>query len=81
MSPEEHKCTQEKTLGELVEANKNFKEFMHDIKDNHLKSIYTKLEIIADKMSSRRPSWSVLWIITTLTTICGILITEFIMRK
>ena len=73
-------CKYEKEIGALIEANSNFKEFMSDIKDNHLQSIYGKLTEIIEKMSSRRPSWSVAWIIATLTTLCGILITVILKK-
>ena len=39
-----------------------------DIKDNHLKQIYEKIECIIKKMSTQRPSWSVAWIITFLSS-------------
>lgn len=78
--PPEHICTQEKIIGELVEANRNFKEFMRDIKDNHLVSIYRELKCITEKMSSRRPSWTVSWIIAFLTTLSGILITVLVKK-
>jgi hypothetical protein len=77
---DEHYCKQEKILGELLEANRNFKEFMKDIKDNHLTSIYRELKCITAKMSSRRPSWSVAFMLTFLTTLCGILITVLLKK-
>lgn len=67
-------CKYEKEIGALIEASKNFKEFMREIKDNHLKGIYDKLDCIFKKLGNRRPSWPIVWIITSLTTLCGILI-------
>lgn len=67
-------CKYEKELGALLEANKNFKSFMDDLKNNHLKEIYSKLDCIFKKLGNRRPSWPVLWIITALTGACGVLI-------
>jgi len=76
-------CIKEEKIGGLLESKENFEAFMEDIRDNHLTSIYKKLDEIKDKMSSRRPSWVVSWIITALTTLCGILLTNliFLMRK
>lgn len=72
-------CKYEKELGALLEANKNFKEFMFDIKDNHLTSIYDKIDCIFKKLGNRRPSWLVTWIIASLTSLCGILIMALVM--
>lgn len=66
-------CKYEKEIGALLEANKNFKEFMSDMKDNHLKGIYDKLDCIFKKLGGR-PSWLVTGIIASLTSLCGILI-------
>lgn len=74
-------CKFEKEIGALIEASKNFKEFMFEMRDNHLKTIYEKMDCIIKKMSSRRPPWSTLWIISTLTGLCGILITALLMGK
>lgn len=73
-------CKFEKDIGGLLQAKDNFEKFMEEMRDNHLKSIYKELKCITEKMSSRRPSWTVSWIIATLTTLCGILIT-IILRK
>ena len=67
-------CIKESTIGSLLESKKNFEEFMREIKDNHLKCIYEKIDAINEKMSSRRPTWMMLWIISFLTTLCGILL-------
>lgn len=75
-----HDCIQEQTLGELIEANKNFKSFMDDMRSNHLSSIYKELKSIHDKMSTNRPPWPVVWVITAQTGLCGILIT-YILTK
>lgn len=71
-------CKYEKEIHTLVEATRNFKDFMHEIKDNHLTGIYKKLDAIVAKMANRRPTWMVLWVITALATLCGILITALL---
>ncbi len=38
-------CKYEKEIGALIEASNNFKDFMKDMKDNHLSSIYDKLGV------------------------------------
>ena len=49
-----------------------------DIKDNHLKSIYQKIECIVQKLSSKRPSWTVSWLITFLgSAVIGLLVLLF----
>lgn len=68
-------CKYEEKIGGIIKANENFEEFMKEMRENHLKHIYDKLEDIVIKMSSRRPTWGVLWIISSLTTLCGILTT------
>jgi len=73
-------CVKEEKIGILLESKEHFEAFMEDIRSNHLKSIYTKLDEIKEKMSSRRPSWVVSWIITALTTLCGILITVILKK-
>jgi len=53
----------------VVETKVGFiAEDIKDIKDNHLKKIYEKIECIIKKMSTQRPSWSVAWIITFLSS-------------
>ena len=71
-------CIKEEKIGGLLESKENFEAFMEDIRDNHLTSIYKKLDEIKDKMSSRRPSWSVAIVITFLSTLVGILLTSLI---
>lgn len=73
-------CKYEKELGSLLEAKDNFENFMGEMRDNHLKHIYDKLEAIGDRLASRRPSWTVCWIITGLTTLCGVLITVILKK-
>ena len=68
-------CKFEKDIGGLLEAKENFEEFMREIKDNHLVGIYNRLNTITEKMNNRRPTYTTMWIISTLTTLCGILIT------
>ncbi len=63
-------CKYEKELGGLLESKENFEAFMKEIRDNHLTHIYKKLEQLAG-----RPTWIVVIIITSLTTLNGILIT------
>lgn len=74
-------CTKEREIGGMLKSVEHFEQFMTEIKDNHLHSIYDKLNDIVEKMSSRRPPWSVVWIISILTTFCGILLTAFLMGK
>ena len=53
----------------VVETKINFiTQEITDIKNNHLKHIYEKIECIIKKMSTQRPSWSVAWIITFLSS-------------
>ena len=74
------KCKYEKEIGALIEATTNFKDFMWDMKDNHLNSIYDKLDCIFKKLGNRRPSWPILWIIASLTSLCGVLIMALLHR-
>ena len=46
----------------------NIKESINDIKDNHLASIYKKLECFETKLISRLPAWGVI-IITFLSSL------------
>ena len=73
-------CIRDKEIGGLLEAKENFEKFMTEMRENHLTSIYNKLDEIKDKMSSRRPTYMVLWIITSLTTLCGVLLTILLKR-
>lgn len=70
----------EKEIGALIEASKNFKEFMREMKDNHLHSIYGELKTIREKMSTYRPPWSVVFILSSLMTFVGILVTLLLKR-
>ena len=46
-----------------------------DIKDNHLKQIYEKIECIIKKMSTQRPTWTITWLIAFLgSTVIGLLV-------
>ena len=73
-------CTKEKELGMLLEATKNFKHFMDVMENNHLKSIYAELKAIREKMSTYRPPWSIVLILSGLMTITGILVTLLVKR-
>ena len=53
----------------------NIENTLTDIKSNHLMHIYKELKNITFKLSSRRPTWFVLWLITSLVTIVAILLT------
>ncbi len=82
-----HPCDQAETIKELVkfqgatEASiKGIEGSIAEIRDNHLAHIYSDIKKIMAKMSSRRPSWSILWIITSLTSLVGILLTVILMK-
>ena len=73
-------CTKEKELGMLLEATKNVKHFMDDMENNHLKSIYSELKAIREKMATYRPPWIVVFILSGLMTFVGILVTLLIKK-
>ncbi len=82
-----HPCDQAETIKELVKfqgateaAIKGIEGSVNEIKNNHLVHIDTEIKKIVAKMSSRRPSWPVLWIITSLTSLVGILLTIILMK-
>ena len=47
---------------------------MEQIKDNHLPHIYKELKAIREKVNEYRPPWTVVAIITFLTSVCVALI-------
>ena len=63
----------------IVETDIRYiREDIKDIKDNHLKQIYQKIECIIQKLSSKRPSWTVSWLITFLgSAVIGLLVLLF----
>ena len=78
-------CTQETTIKDLIEFKglvggklENIEQGITDIKDNHLSHIYKEIKCITKKLSSKRPSWTVTWIITALTSACLLLLREVI---
>ena len=73
----ENKTTEERMA--TVETDiKYIREDIKDIKDNHLKAIYQKIECIVQKLSSKRPSWTVSWLITFLgSAVIGLLVLVF----
>lgn len=73
-------CKYEKEIGAIIEASKNFKDFMAEMKNNHLHSIYEELKSIREKMATYRPPWSIVFLLTGLTTLVGALITAFAMK-
>ncbi len=82
-----HECKQETTIKELIEFKgsaqtslENIEKGISDIKENHLFHIYEDIKCITKKLSSKRPSWPILWIITSLTSLVGILLTAILMK-
>jgi len=71
----EHQCKYEEKIGGLLKSTDNFEAFMKEMRDNHLKHIYNKLE-----QFGQRPTWIVCVVITFLTSLCGILITIILNR-
>jgi len=68
-------CKYEKEIGAMMEAIKNFSLFMDEIRNNHLTSIYNELKSITEKMSSRRPTWITLIVISFLCSMVTCLLT------
>ena len=75
-------CKQEATIKDLVEAKgrseatlKSIERIVLDIKDNHLGTIYKKIDCVIKKISGR-PSWTVCTIITILTALVAVLLRE-----
>jgi len=57
---------------------KYIREDIKDIKDNHLKTMANKIECIVQKLASKRPSWTVSWLITFLgSAVIGLLVLLF----
>ena len=82
-----HDCKQEMTIKELIEFKgfaqsslENIEKGIKDIKDNHLSHIYKEIKCITKKLSSKRPSWTIVWILTSLTSLVGILLTVILMK-
>lgn len=73
-------CKYEKEIGALIESSKNFKDFMHEVRDNHLHSIYEELKSIRARMAIYRPPWSMVFILSGLMTLLGVIATAFIMK-
>ena len=78
----------EERTARLEEAVEFIKEAFSDIKDNHLKGIYGKLDsLVTDihnitvKMNSPRPSWLITVVITALCSLCVGLIVAFMMGR
>lgn len=63
----------------VVETTINFiAKDITDIKDNHLKAIYNKIECIIKKMATPRPTWTITWLITFLgSAVIGLLVLLF----
>ena len=70
----ENKTMEEKMA--IVETDVRYiREDIKDIKDNHLTQIYQKIECIVQKLSSKRPSWTVSWLITFLgSAVIGLIV-------
>jgi len=67
--------TPEERMATLETDIKYIREDVKDIKDNHLKQIYQKIECIVQKLSSKRPSWTVSWLITFLgSAVIGLIV-------
>lgn len=57
----------------------HLKKKLDDIKNNHLPTLYGKVDKLKEKMAGR-PSWIVAILITALTSLCVGLIVQAIMR-
>lgn len=71
----------EERVARLEQAFVNLKEGIDDIRNNHLNSIYDKLNDIALKLNSPRPSWGITIAISALLSLCVGLIVAFAMMK
>ncbi|KKM89776.1 hypothetical protein LCGC14_1245290 [marine sediment metagenome] len=76
-------CNQTNTIKSLIESKgsteaklNNIEKCLKDIKDNHLHSIYDKIDNINTKLSVNRPTWTITVIITFLVSLVLLLLRE-----
>lgn len=76
-------CNQANTIKILIESKgsteaqlTNIEKCLRDIKDNHLHSIYNKIDNINTKLSVNRPTWTITIIITFLVSVVLLLLRE-----
>ena len=62
--------------GKATAKLESIEESIKDLKTNHLPHIYKELKFIVVKLSSRRPAWSVVWLLTGLVSIVAVLLRE-----
>mgnify|MGYP001564864015 CR=1 FL=1 len=72
----EHECNKEGDFATIFTTLTFVEKFINEIKQNDLPHIYKTLSEIKEKMDNRRPTYTTMWIITFLASLCtGLLVT------